>query len=110
LDGASIANSSRPCTQSCVALLLRRRREMILVAGKSGADLRCAVHAILQQALQLRARREQGQISESGLALTRGRMEARLDRSLQRGYHSLQNQRLANHLLRVRDPLFAYLT
>jgi len=38
------------------------------------------------------------------------RMEARLDRSLQRRYRSLGNQRLANCLLRVRDPLFAYLS
>ena len=96
--------------QSCLAHLLRRCREMIVVAGKGEAELPRTVQAILQQALQLRARREQGQISASGLAVTRGRIEARLDRSLQRGYRSPRNRRLANHLLREREALFTFLS
>jgi hypothetical protein len=36
-------------------------------------------------------------------------LEARLDQSLQRCYHSSQNRRLANHLLRERDALFTFL-
>jgi transposase len=96
--------------QSCLAHLLRRCREMIMVAGKGEAELPRTVQAILQQALQLRARREQGQISASGLAVTRGRMEARLDRSLQRRYRSPRNRRLANHLLREREALFTFLS
>lgn len=96
--------------QSCLAHLLRRCREMILVARNAEAELPRTVQAILQQALQLRARREQGQISAAGLAVTRGRMEARLDRSLQRRYRSLRNRRLANHLLREREALFTFLS
>jgi transposase len=96
--------------QSCLAHLLRRCREMIVVAGKGEAELPRTVQAILQQALQLRARREQGQISEFGLAVTRGRMEARLDRSLQRRYRSPRNRRLANHLLRELEALFTFLS
>ena len=64
---------------------------------------------ILQHALQLRDRRDQGQISERGVAVARGRLEARLDRSLERRYRSLRNQRLANHLLREREALFTFL-
>lgn len=37
------------------------------------------------------------------------RLEARLDQSLQRCDRSSQNRRLANHLLRERDALFAFL-
>src|SRR5258708_7755591 len=86
-----------------------RCREMILVAGKGEAVFPRTVQAILQAALQLRDRREQGQISERGVAVARGRLEARLDRSLQRSYRSPRNRRLANHLVRERDALFTFL-
>lgn len=95
--------------QSCLAHLLRRCREMILVAGKREAEFPRSIQALLQQALQLRDRRQQEQISDRGVAVARGRLEARLDRSLQRCYRSLRNRRLANHLLRERDALFTFL-
>ena len=95
--------------QTCLAHLLRRCREMILVAGKGETVFPRTVQAILQDALQLRDRREEGQISERGVAVARGRLEARLDRSLQRNYRSPRNRRLANHLVRERDALFTFL-
>jgi transposase len=95
--------------QSCLAHLLRRCREMILVAGKREAEFPRRIQALLQQALQLRARRQQAQISDHGVAVVRGRLEAKLDRSLQRRYRSVRNRRLANHLLRERDALFTFL-
>lgn len=95
--------------QTCLAHLLRRCREMILAAGKGEAEFPHTVQAILQQALQLRDRREQGEISDHGVAVARGRLEVRLDRSLQRRYRSPRNRRLANHLLRERDALFTFL-
>ena len=63
----------------------------------------------MQQALQQRDRRQQEQISDQGVAVARGRLEARLDQSLQGCYRSLLNRRLANHLLRERDALFTFL-
>lgn len=95
--------------QTCLSHLLRRCREMILVAGKGQGEFPRTVATILQHALQLRDRRDQGQISERGVAVARGRLEARLDRSLERRYRSLRNQRLANHLLREREALFTFL-
>jgi transposase len=95
--------------QSCLSHLLRRCREMILVAGKGQKEFPRTVETILQHALQLRDRREQGRISERGAAVARGRLEARLDRSLEGRYRSMQNQRLAHHLLRERDALFTFL-
>jgi transposase len=95
--------------QSCLAHLLRRCREMIWVASKGEAEFPRTVQAILQQALQLRDRREQGQISDQGVDVARGRLEARLDRNLERRYRSPRNRRLANHLLRERDALFTFL-
>ena len=95
--------------QSCLAHLLRRCREMILVGGKREAEFPRRIQALLQQALQLRDRRQQEQISDHGVAVARGRLEARLDRSLQPRYRALRNRRLANHLLRERDALFTFL-
>jgi transposase len=95
--------------QSCLAHLLRRCREMMLVGGNRGMEFPRQIQAILQKALQLRDRRQQKQISDHGVAVARGRLEARLDQSLQRCYRSSQNRRLANHLLRERDALFTFL-
>lgn len=96
--------------QSCLAHLLRRCREMILVAGSGAREFPSSVRVILQQALQLRERRAQGQISERGVAVARGRLETRLDRMLERRLRSPQNRRLANHLLREREALFTFLS
>ena len=96
--------------QTCLSHLLRRCREMILVAGRGEAEFPRTVQSILQQSLQLRDRRAQGQISEQGLAVSRGKLETRLDRTLQRHYRSPRNRRLANHLLRERDALFTFLS
>jgi hypothetical protein len=95
--------------QSCLAHRLRRCREMMLVAGKREAEFPRSRQALLQQALQLRDRRQQEPIRDRGVAVARGRLEARLDRSLQRCYRSLRNRRLANHLLRERAALFPFL-
>jgi transposase len=99
----------RALHQSCLAHLLRRCREMILVGGKREAEFPHRIQALLQHALQLRDRRQQEQISDHGVAVARGRLEARLDRSLQHGYRARRNRRLAKHLLRERDALFTFL-
>jgi transposase len=44
--------------QSCLAHLLRRCREMMLVGGKRGTEFPRQIQAILQQAIQLRDRRQ----------------------------------------------------
>jgi len=95
--------------QTCLAHLLRRCREMIEIASPSAARFPQTVQGILQQALQLRDRREVNQISPPGLAVARGRLEARLDRLLEPHYRSPANERFANHLYRNRDLLFTFL-
>jgi Transposase IS66 family len=64
---------------------------------------------ILQQSLLLRDRRDRGQVGEPGVAVARGRLEARLDRTLQRSFPLPQNRRRANHPLREREALFTFL-
>lgn len=95
--------------QTCLAHLIRRCREMIQVAGSGARQFPHRVQEILQRGLQLRARRDRDQISQRGVAVARGRLEARLDRTLQHRFRSSPNRRLANHLLRERDALFTFL-
>jgi len=71
---------------------------------KAGSEFPRQIQALMQQALQQRDRRQQEQISDQGVAVARGRLEARLDRSLQGRYRSLRNRRLANHLLHSARP------
>lgn len=99
----------RACHQSCLAHLLRRCREMIEVGERRATLFPRAVRRLLQSALALRQRRDQGQISERGLAVARGQLEARMDGLLSPSRRSPHNQRLANHLGRERDALFTFL-
>ncbi len=95
--------------QTCLAHLLRRCREMILTAGDDRAQLPRQVQTILQSAVRLRDRRDQKQISEHGMAVARGQLEARLDDVLQRRWRDPANRRLAKHLFRERDAVFTFL-
>src|SRR5436305_8555610 len=95
--------------QTCVAHLLRRCRQMIEAEGNQTAELPDQVQAILKAGLRLRDRLKQGQISQHGLAVARGQLEARLDRALDRRWRSSANRRLANHLSRERDAVFTFL-
>ena len=82
---------------------------MIEAVGCRTAEFPRRVQSILRAALRLRDRRDQGRISERGLAVARGQMEARLDRELDRRWCSPANRRLADHLLRERQALFTFL-
>lgn len=84
---------ARAFHQTCLAHLLRRCREMLEVAQPEAAELPRTIKEILQASLQLRDRRDQKQISARGLAIVRGQLEARLDRTLDRSYRSPTNQR-----------------
>jgi transposase len=109
-DGWAIyRHYKRAIHQSCLDHLSRRCREMIAVASPAAARFPQMVRQILQQALQLRNRRDREKISAQGLAVVRGRLEARLDRLLEVAYRSPANERFANHLWRERDCIFTFL-
>lgn len=109
-DGWAIYRDFRHARhQTCLAHLLRRCREMILMASPQAARFPRAVAAILQASLQVRNRRDQTQISSRGLRIARGQMEARLDRLLQQRPRFPANRRLADHLRRERDAVFTFL-
>lgn len=67
------------------------------------------VKHLLQHALRLRDRREQGSISTHGLAVARGRLWAGLERAWSPNFRCPANERLANHLYANRQALFTFL-
>jgi transposase len=95
--------------QTCLAHLLRRCAEMIEGASPCAARFPQAIQGLLRHALELRDRRDAGQISEHGLAVARGQLEARLERAWQPFFRCLANERLANHLYFNRDLLLTFL-
>jgi len=95
--------------QTCLSHLITRSREMIAVSTPAAARFPQAVKTVLQAALDLRDRRDGGDISPHGLTVARGRLEAELDRLLAGSYRSPANERFASHLYRERNCIFTFL-
>ena len=100
---------SHACHQSCLAHLLRRCRDLIASASSAAAWFPRAVMQHLQQGLALRDRYQAGAVSEHGLAVATGQLEAALDRLLARPVRTPANRRLAKHLDHERPYLFTFL-
>src|SRR5262249_9682745 len=95
--------------QRCLAHLLKRCREMAQIASPAALTFPRAVENLLETSLELRDRYEQGEISERGMSIATGRLEAKLDRILQTRRRNPANYRLARHLDHERLWLFTFL-
>jgi len=95
--------------QSCLRHLLRRCEEMIPMASPAAARFPLQVQAVLQQALALRDRYQNREISLHGLWTATGRWEVKLDRVLAHPGRDAANRRFAKHLLHERPYLFTFL-
>ncbi len=95
--------------QSCLSHLLRRCRELALVAAGAAGAFPLAVKAVLQASLALRDRHAQGAVSGHGLRVATGRLDAQLARLLTRRARTPANRRLARHLAHERPWLFTFL-
>jgi transposase len=95
--------------QSCLRHLLTRCQEMARIASPAAAVFPLAVKDRLQAGLQLRDRYLGGEISEHGLRCATGRLEAQLDRLLEKSYRHPANRRLAQHLAHEQPYLFTFL-
>jgi transposase len=100
---------ARAFHQSCLAHLLKRCREMALVASSSALAFPRAVEHLLEKSLELRDRYERGEISEHGISSATGKLEAQLDRMLGTHRPNAANRRLARHLEHERLWLFTFL-
>jgi transposase len=95
--------------QQCLAHLLRRCREMIEAATGAATRFPRQIKEVLQDALNLRDRRDAGSVSPHGMARARGRLGKRLDRLLYRTRANAPNERLAKHLYGHRKQLLTFL-
>jgi transposase len=95
--------------QSCLAHLLKRCREMAQIASPSALAFPRAVEDLLQTSLELRDRYAQGEISERGMSIATGKLEAKLERMLETRRPNLANRRLAHHLEHELLWLFTFL-
>jgi transposase len=95
--------------QSCAAHLIRRCRDLAAVAPAAAARFPLAVKQLLEEGLALRDRYLEQRISLHGLWTATGRLEAKLDRLLDRSYRDPANRRLAKHLRHERPYLFTFL-
>jgi transposase len=95
--------------QSCLRHLLTRCQEMARLESPVAAAFPLAVQDLLRSSLQLRDRYGEGEISAHGLRSATGRLEAQLDRLLEKSYRHPANRRLAQHLKHERPYLFTFL-
>ncbi len=95
--------------QSCLAHLLKRCREMAQIASPSALAFPRAVEHLLQTGLELRDRYEQGEVSDRGMRIATGKLEAKLDRMLETRRRNPANHRLARHLEHELLWLFTFL-
>ena len=95
--------------QTCLTHLMRRCHEILETAQRGAARLPHAVQRVLEAALLLRDRRDAGLLSAHGLAVARGRLEARMDRLLTWKPTDDENRKLVKHLRHERPALFTFL-
>jgi transposase len=95
--------------QSCLAHLLKRCRELAQIASPAAQAFPRAVEDLLETSLALRDRHAQGEVSERGLAIATGKLEAKLDRMLETRRRNPANHRLARHLEHEWLWLFTFL-
>jgi transposase len=95
--------------QTCLAHPIRRCRDLLKVLTGVARQFPQAVLDLLLDSLDLRDRYQQRLVGEHGLAVARGRLEARLDRLLATRLCNAANQRLARHLEHEQPHLFTFL-
>jgi transposase len=83
---------------------------MARIASPAAAAFPLAVKGLLQTSLELRDRLEHGEVSEHGLRTAAGRVQAELDRMLEKQYRNPANRRLARHLEHEQPWLFMFLS
>ena len=103
-----LAYDALPYTQNkCVAHLLRRCKEIAESKTRNAVTFSRQVAKLLRAAIALKSR--QDSLSEHGYAVACGRIEAALDRLLDKQLSDPDNMRFAKLLRKQRDRLFTFL-
>lgn len=97
--------------QTCLAHIKRRLHTLLEQAQRGAARLPHALLRLLDDAFELRTRRDLNQISEHGLRIAVGKLRARLERLLDWQPTDPDNARLIRHLTNEHqlDALFTFL-
>ena len=95
--------------QQCITHLLRRAKEIIEQLQAKSSRFARLVRGLLLDALGLRDRRRNGNLSDRGYAVARGRLEKRLDRLLAARPRGKLCRTFRNHLDKHRDQLLTFL-
>lgn len=95
--------------QQCLGHLIRRAKELLETATGDARRFPQAVLDLLGRSLALRDRRDSGAVSPHGLAVAKGRLEARLGRLLARRPRQPLNRLFAKHLRNHEHQLFPFL-
>lgn len=95
--------------QSCLDHLRRRCDEILETAKGQAARFPAAVKRLLKKGLELRDRRDAGEISPHGLAVATGRLRAAIKRLLAEQQEDEENRRFAKHLRNEEAALFTFL-
>ncbi len=95
--------------QTCLSHLLRRCEALIQSAQPTAARFPKAVMQLLLSALALRDRYLLQELSEHGLKVATGRLEAAMTRLLSKTFKAEANRRLAKHLRHEQPGLFTFL-
>lgn len=97
--------------QTCDHHLLARCDELLLTAQRGEARVPRAVQRLIWDGLELRRQRDEGEISEHGLRVAIGKLEARTERLLAWNPRHEENRKLLKHLRNEHGlgALFAFL-
>ncbi|MBI4729284.1 MAG: IS66 family transposase [Acidobacteria bacterium] len=95
--------------QTCLAHLLRRCRELISDADRGQARVPHALARILKQALAVRDRRDNGELTHRGAQRAAAKLTGRVDTLLQGNVQHPPNVRLLKHIVTQHDHLFTFL-
>ena len=97
--------------QTCLAHITRRNDARLQSAKRGAARVPRALERLLDDAFDLRARRDAHQLSDHGLRVAVGRLRARLERLLAWQPTDPENAKLLNHLANEHqvDALFTFL-
>jgi transposase len=95
--------------QQCLNHLITRAKEMLETATRGAVRFPRKVKQILQDALRLRDRHEDGALTEHGFRIARGQIEKRMARVLAMHVTHEGNRRFQKHLEKHAHELFTFL-
>ncbi len=109
-DGwSSYDNFPKAQHQQCLAHLLRRCDELLETASRGAVRFPRRISELLHQALDLRDRHDQGELSRHGLAVCRGRLYNQLLDAIYPGKSNAANDCFAQHLWDHHTDLLTFL-